>query len=148
MTELKPCTVKGCTSAEIHHHIMRTGRTATGCGLIYGGECAALRGGWPDWSEPVAPAAPRLTRKALAARLAAVEAENADLHAEIADKADRLARLEKAEEPESLVNLAVQALADSLRAKEASDATQFVRVLDTIVQDGLNRLTATGEVPF
>lgn len=102
MSDIKPCTVKGCRAKRIHHH--------NGDGPEFG-YCLGLmdkcRG-------------PRLTRKALNARIAELEAENADLiergwadekvicdlraenadlHAEIADKKDRLARREKVSLP-------------------------------------------------
>lgn len=131
MTEPKPCTRKGCKAIAIHRHLLASGKKANGTT-------------WDRWSDD---ALPRLTRKALRARIAALEAENADLHAEIADKADRLARAEKAQ-PESLANLASNALRAAILRGDANDATQYVRILDTIVQDGLNNLTPAGDVPF
>ncbi len=79
MTDIKPCTVKGCRVTKNHHH------TNSGVACLQG--FCINRGG-------VLVVAPRLTRKALNARIAALEAKNADLHAEIADKKDRLARCE------------------------------------------------------
>lgn len=142
MTDIKPCTVKGCTSTKQHHHERSSGALFQ-CPQGGGSRCSRPNG--TPWVTPLV--APRLTRKALNARIAALEAENADLHAEIADKKDRLARCEKPA-TETLANLAQDALRAALRRGDANDATQYVRILDTIVQDGLNALTPDGEVPF
>ena len=89
MNDIKPCTVKGCTSTEQHHHERSSGALFQ-CPQGGGSRCSRPNGA--PWVTPLV--APRLTRKALNARIAALEAENADLHAEIADKKDRLARCE------------------------------------------------------
>ena len=113
MTDIKPCTVKGCRETVIHHHDDPAAPhpkawpcSVSGCDFPYGRE--------GQFGPAVAPA-PRQTRKALNARIAELEAENADLiergwadekaicdlraenadlFAEIADKKDRLARCE------------------------------------------------------
>ena len=111
MNDIKPCTVKGCTSTEQHHHERSSGALFQ-CPQGGGSRCSRPNGA--PWVTPLV--APRLTRKALNARIAALEAENsdlikrgwagekvicdlraenADLFAEIADKKDRLARCEK-----------------------------------------------------
>ena len=140
MTDIKPCTVKGCRATTIHHHRRDTNNAVgTDCAENKGLPCPFV----PDdkWTPP---AAPRLTRKALNARIAALEAENADLHAEIADKKDRLARCEKAvvavtPKPASLSDLAASALARALRGNNAAGAEKFSYVLDSVVRGGLDR---------
>lgn len=92
MTDIKPCTVKGCKFAGYHHHATANNTchregAASRCLLNCG-----RQGGVRGWTATVSP---RLTRKALNARIAALEAENADLHAVSADQAARLHALEK-----------------------------------------------------
>ena len=160
MNDIKPCTVKGCTSTEQHHHERSSGALFQ-CPQGGGSRCSRPNGA--PWVTPLV--APRLTRKALNARIAALEAENsdlikrgwagekvicdlraenADLHAEIADKKDRLARCEKAvvavtPKPASLSDLAASALARALRGNNAAGAEKFSYVLDSVVRGGLDR---------
>ena len=101
MTDIKPCTVKGCRETIYHHHYTPGIPGAFECDSP--NSCVGVR--WLTFGPVAAPARP--TRKALNARIAALEAENADLHAEIADKKDRLARLEK--DPDAAVVEAMSA---------------------------------------
>ena len=110
MTDIKPCTVKGCRATTDHHHPNDDPSQPFACDDPKG--CATLR--WLTFGPVAAPA--RLTRKALNARIAELEAENADLiergwadekvicdlraenadlHAVSADQAARLHALEK-----------------------------------------------------
>lgn len=122
MTDIKPCTVKGCTSTKQHHHERSSGALLQ-CPQGGGSRCS-----WPNGAPWVTPlVAPRLTRKALNARIAALEAENADLFAEIADKKDQLARCEKPAPAPINLSLTLPAGVDAFEV-----GNQFGRLLSAI----------------